>query len=80
MALWSDTHLSRPAPALARLSVHAGGLSCSRPMTDLLLRLILARIEELQSRVDADDVAAHLLKERIDELNGLLSRFSALVD
>ena len=49
-------------------------------MTDLFVRLILARIQELQSRVDADDVAAHLLKERIDELRGVLSRFAALVD
>lgn len=49
-------------------------------MTELFVRLILARIRDLQSRVDAGDVSAHLLKERIDELKGLLERFTALVD
>lgn len=49
-------------------------------MTELLVRLILGRIQEMQKRVDAGDVASHLLKERIDELQGLLSRFTALVE
>lgn len=49
-------------------------------MTDLLIRLILARIHDLQVRVDAGDVAAHLLRERIDELQQVLARFTALVD
>ena len=49
-------------------------------MTDLLTRLILARVHTLQSRVDAGDVAAHLLKERIDELQGLLRQLSLAVD
>lgn len=49
-------------------------------MTQLFVRLILVRIRELQLRVDAGDVSAHLLRERIDELKGLLERFTALVD
>ena len=49
-------------------------------MTELFVHLILGRIHELQSRVEAGDVGSHLLKERIDELRQLLSRLTALVD
>ncbi len=49
-------------------------------MTDHLVRLILARLHDLQARVDAGDVAAHLLRERMDELRQVLGRFSSLVD
>lgn len=49
-------------------------------MTELFVRLILGRIHELQARVDAGDVEAHLLKERIAELQGLLTRLTALVE
>lgn len=50
------------------------------PMTELLVRLILGRIQELEMRVSAGDVSAHLLKERIAELQELLTRYTALVD
>lgn len=49
-------------------------------MPDFLVRLIHVRIHELQLRVDAGDVGAHLLRARMDELRLLLTRFSALVD
>ncbi len=49
-------------------------------MNELWVRLILARLHDLQLRVDAGDVAAPLLRERIDELRQLLDRFTALAD
>lgn len=49
-------------------------------MSELLARLILGRIHELQGRVDAGDVAAHLLRERLAELRDLLSRCETLPD
>ena len=41
------------------------------------VRLILARILELQQQVDAGDVGAHLLRERIEELEAVLGRIQA---
>jgi hypothetical protein len=61
----------------------AAGMAGALPapaMTDHLVRLILARLHDLQARVDAGDVAAHLLRERMDELRQVLGRFSSLVD
>lgn len=48
--------------------------------TEQLRCLILTRLHELQQRVQAQDVAAHLLRERADELRQLLARLTALVD